>query len=434
MSPAGSKTPDVIVVGGGIVGAAVAYHLAREGVRTMVADDARAGHATRAGAGIVCPVTATVGDERLAELAFAAGAYYPTLAGWLTEEAPSPRGTPEPLGGDDNGFSLIGMLSVSLGGDGADLVDATAAWADHTAATTPYEAMTGYRRLTPAEVRNLCPLVPEAIGPGIFLKWGARVDGDNFRHSLLRAAKGRGVDVRSTRVQNVEGHLRGASVIADGSPVEAGWVVVCTGAWTNRVLPDGPAVHASRGEITHVAGEDLDTASWPLVEFEGTGPYLVPWAGGRFAVGATVEPTDDFDARPTLRGLRWTLDALDRATGGTANGRSGALKFVECRVGFRPMTADGLPVIGPVSGSPRVLVATGHGANGLSWGPFTGRIVADLVAGRPPSIDLAPFSPVRQTAKGTAVPPRVSSRPPASETAPAGESRPAYAHSRARPA
>jgi D-amino-acid dehydrogenase len=428
MSSAGSKTPDVIVVGGGIVGAAVAYHLARDGAQTVVVDDARAGHATRAGAGIVCPVTATVGDERLVELAFAAAAHYPTLAGWLAEEAPPPRDATQPLGGDDNGFALVGMLSLSLGGDGPGLVDATAAWADRAAATTPdgtpYPSMTGYCRLTPGEVRSRCPIVSEAAGPGIFLKWGGRVDGDSFRHSLLRAAKGRGVEVRPARVQNIEGHSNGASVIVDGSPIEAGWVVVCAGAWTNRVLPDGPAVYATRGEITHVVGEGLDTAGWPLVEFEGTGPYLVPWTDGRFAVGATVEPTNDFDARPTLRGLRWALDALDRATGEKASGRSGALKFVECRVGFRPVTLDGLPVIGPVPGTPRVLVATGHGANGLSWGPFTGRVVADQVAGRPPAIDLAPFSPARREVEGTAA-----------EGAGAGdESGPAYAHSRGRQA
>jgi D-amino-acid dehydrogenase len=67
----------------------------------------------------------------------------------------------------------------------------------------------------------------------------------------------------------------------------------------------------------------------------------------------------------------------------------------EVRVGLRPVSADDTPIIGRLPGHDKVIVATGHGANGLLLGPVTGAIVADLCTGAAPSIDLAPFAPTR---------------------------------------
>jgi D-amino-acid dehydrogenase len=64
-------------------------------------------------------------------------------------------------------------------------------------------------------------------------------------------------------------------------------------------------------------------------------------------------------------------------------------------MGHRPSTPDGLPCIGPASGCPDVVHAYGHGHIGLAAGALTGRLVADLVGGRPPVVDPAPYSPRR---------------------------------------
>jgi D-amino-acid dehydrogenase len=64
-------------------------------------------------------------------------------------------------------------------------------------------------------------------------------------------------------------------------------------------------------------------------------------------------------------------------------------------VGPRPMTADGLPFIGPIPTAPQVIVATGHNMFGLTLAPSTGRVVADLISGREPSVNLHPFAPER---------------------------------------
>jgi len=64
-------------------------------------------------------------------------------------------------------------------------------------------------------------------------------------------------------------------------------------------------------------------------------------------------------------------------------------------MGHRPSLPDSLPVIGPSRATPDVIYAFGHGHVGMTSAPMTGKVIADLVAGRPPSIDIAPFAPGR---------------------------------------
>jgi D-amino-acid dehydrogenase len=370
---------DVIVIGGGVLGAAVGYHLTNAGLRAVIVDRADHGHATRAGAGIVCPVTATVGDDRLVSLAFEAAAYYPVLAQELSEHAVP------------TGYRGSSMLSVSVDGLGVEQVSRTAAWADRIATRTEYAELCGYRILTESDCRAICPVLGGALDGGLLIP-AAQVDGHEFRQSLLAAAQRDGLTVLPGDVERLRIESGGVtSVMADGMTLTADHVVLSAGAWTERLLPLGaaaPIITAARGEILHLQVDGMDTGGWPLVEVEATGPYLVPWPSGRLAVGTTFERADDFDARATLAGVRQIAEALERATAG----RLAGAKLLDCRVGLRPVSADGLPLVGRWPGAERVVLATGHGANGLSWGPYTGKLVAELITGQPSDIDLGLFA------------------------------------------
>ena len=96
---------DVIVVGGGVVGATVAYLCAREGLKTLLVDRTDAGRATDAGAGIISPGTSTR-NETLFDLGLRSAAYYPTLLGHLEED-----------GGGDTGYAVCGDLRVAVKDD-----------------------------------------------------------------------------------------------------------------------------------------------------------------------------------------------------------------------------------------------------------------------------------------------------------------------------
>jgi D-amino-acid dehydrogenase len=379
-----TETCDVVVIGGGILGAAIGYHLSRAGLDPVLVDRRDQGHATWAGAGIVCPVTATVGNDQLVDLAFAAAASYPVLAAGLAEELAA---------ADESatGYVPSAMLSVSVGGTGRDYVSRIAGWASQVARESRWAAMCGCRRLGQAASREYCPVLADDVSSGLLIPSAARVDGDRFRQAMLAAGQRRGLRVLRGDARLVINGQGAGEVTIDGTTFAAGHVVICAGAWTERILrlgEDTPVVIPTRGEILHLQVDGLDTTSWPLVEVEGSGPYIIAWPEGRLAVGTTVERALDFDARPTMAGIQAIAESLGRATGDQIK----RAKFIECRVGLRPMSADGLPIIGPWRGNQRVLVATGHGANGLSWGPYTGKLVTDIITGQPAEIDLRPFA------------------------------------------
>jgi glycine/D-amino acid oxidase-like deaminating enzyme len=117
----------------------------------------------------------------------------------------------------------------------------------------------------------------------------------------------------------------------------------------------------------------------------------VPWTNGTVLVGATVEDVG-FDERVTTAGVRDLLDAvcelLPEAWGAT---------FVEARVGLRPATRDGLPLIGRSDTVPDVVYATGHYRNGVLLAPLTATLVADLVLDNRADPVLASLKPGRKS-------------------------------------
>jgi D-amino-acid dehydrogenase len=132
-----------------------------------------------------------------------------------------------------------------------------------------------------------------------------------------------------------------------------------------------------------------ETTAWTIV-IGFRDHYMVPWPEGRVAVGATRETGSGFDPRPTAAGVREVLAEALRVAPGLADA-----EILEIRVGLRPLSTDGLPVLGAVPGIEGVYLATGHGPTGLQLGPYSGKVLAALMLGRGLDVDLAPFRPGR---------------------------------------
>jgi D-amino-acid dehydrogenase len=182
-------------------------------------------------------------------------------------------------------------------------------------------------------------------------------------------------------------------VSTNGGDLRCGAVVIAGGAWSAEwadALGIPVGVAPVRGQIVHLQLGDADTSVWPIAQ-PILGYYFVPWPNGRIAVGATVEPEAGFDARPTAAGMRQLFSWTMRAAPGLADAT-----FLEVRVGLRPGSLDGLPLLGPVPAVDNVFLATGYGADGLLLSPFCGQLVAHAALGRETAIDLAPFTPGRQ--------------------------------------
>jgi len=246
--------------------------------------------------------------------------------------------------------------------------------------------------LSAAEARALFPPL-RADCAAVRVAGACRVDGRLLASSLVRAATSEGTALTSSRAELVCRSGRAIGVMLKGQFVEADAVVAATGAWTMSFLePAGVtvAVTPQRGQIVHLSTEPDDTSGWPVVLPTTSSHYLLAFDGSRVVVGATREPGTGFDYRVTPGGLAEVLGQALAVAPGLATAT-----YLETRVGFRPMSLDGRPLLGPVPGVDGLVVATGLGANGLTMGPYVGAIAARVALGEPSGADLGPVNPLR---------------------------------------
>lgn len=365
----------VIVVGGGIVGTSAAFHLARKGVATTLVDAAHPGQATAAGTGVVYPWPSPGEQEPVRAFKLGAAAHYPELVRELAAD------------GQATGYEAVGGMSVALEGD-----DAEFELLSGLARRPEFAGMGPVERLEPGEPSRRFPLLEPGYR-GVALGGMARLNGRVARTALFNAAEERGLR-----------YFKGEAVLSwDGAGVggvrvgreelEADTVIVAAGAWSARLLaPVGVElpVHPVRGQAIHLAVPGADTRRWPIVRFGEHDYFVAAFGPDRVVAGRSWEPEAGFDHRVTAGAL---LHNLARAVELLPGLRDAAV--VETRVGFRPGTGDGLPLLGPLAGVAGLIVATGLGSQGLTLGPYQGAVAAGLALGEEPPFDLSPFRPDR---------------------------------------
>ncbi len=381
-----SASPDVAIIGGGIVGAATAAFLATAGVRvTLYERAAIAAAASGRNSGVIQhpfdPVLAALYRESL------------DLYRALASEA-------------DGAFVLpaepVGLLAV--GWDEVRAAAVAAVWAAAYPETRP-EVLSG------AALRGVEP----ALAPGVVacrVAIGYPVVPAAATRTFAAVAEARGASVR------IGGHtgiaVRGGvavGVTVDGRLEPAGSVVVAVGPWTPAVVdPSGrwqPIVSvwgvvadiALAAPPRHVLEEleiDIEPADGAVSDGAGDVAFSLVTAGGASSLGSTfldTEPDPDrFADALRDRGGRYVPEIADAGIRGL-------------RACARPLALDGRPLVGPVPGLRGAFVAAGNGPWGISTGPATARLVADLVQGRdvaiPAALDPARFGPIVSRGRAT---------------------------------
>ena len=371
---------DVVVVGRGIVGVSAALRCARAGARVAVVDSAAPGRATAAGAGIVSPV-GLGGDE--------VGDAWTSLVGSAIRAYQQLLGSLQDSGHDDPGFACVGeVVAATREGDRIDL-DQLAARLEEL--RDRGVALGTVERLHGKDLTGTWPeLAPDL--DGLYIEHVGRVDGRRMRATLETAGAAAGATLLEgecdLRVSG--GH---AEVVVNGSPVPAGTVIVAAGAWSQPFLDDlgvAVAVLPVRGQILHLRVPTSDVERRPVVNtFEGH--YFLGFPDQRVVTGATHEAEAGFDHRVTAGGLSSVLERALRI----APGLAGAT-VLEIRVGFRPQSSDGYPIVGRSPAADDVVLATGLGAWGLTLGPLVGQVAAEQALGLPVSFDAGFLDPGRQ--------------------------------------
>ena len=370
----------VVVIGGGVLGASTAFHLARDGTSVTLIDAAHDGRATAAGAGIVCPWVSGADDGPVYRLYEGGACYYPELVAALAA-----------LDERNLGYARVGGLCV---GDDAQELDAIAKYVVQRAAVSPQAGEV--HRLSAAQTRALFPPLREGSA-SVLVTGGARVDGRRLNAALLRAATkcGAKIEAGTAELRIINGHVIGVRV--GNALLEADVVVLAAGAWAPELLESYGVtlpVAPMRGQIVHLHLPGVDTQNWPVVLPPGE-HYLLAFEESRVVVGATREAGAGFDYRVTAAGQAAVLLEALRVAPGLA-----AATVLETRVGFRPASTDGLPLLGFVHGIEGLVVGNGLGAVGLTIGPFAGKVLADVILGRDMALDLTDFDPLRRRGLG----------------------------------
>ena len=361
-----SETTDVAIVGGGIIGCALAYALAKTGARVAVFEKERVGGQARvAAAGILGSGVEGDRNDRHLNLAVWSARLYPDFAAEL-----------EAATGLDATYTRSGALSIVFGEKQADFARKQAA------ALAARDERVAW--LDAAALRREEPLVNTAARGAALFQDDAHVYAPQLMRVLTLAAVARGVDIHE--YTPVHGFLtageRVTGVRTAAGPARADHVVIAAGAWT-RLLGDDLGIalplKPTRGQVMA-----LETYDRPLrrVVF-GAGGYLAPKRDGRIVVGATEEDAG-FERENTAGGVAFLAKVLGKLAPGLAEAR--VRRF---GVGLRPTPADGLPLLGPVSGRPGLWVAAGHHRNGILLAPITARLMCRAIRDG----DLAPLAP-----------------------------------------
>jgi D-amino-acid dehydrogenase len=368
---------DAVVIGGGVVGASTAYHLVRAGAKTLLVDRRDAGRATDAGAGILSTATNVDDPDPIERFEALAAQHYPVLIDELHS-----------AGAGDTGYGVCGSLTVAVDDDEVAHFHQVRTGLRRWRAARDH----GYAEIGRDEARVLFPPLADVKG-AIHCGRGARVDGQLLAAALLRAAQQRGLEVDHAAIEELlieQGAVVGIRVA--GERIACGHAVMAAGAWSKelgRRLGIDIPVEPQRGQIVHLGLPGIDTSAWPIV-LAFRGHYMVPWEDSRVAIGATRETGSGFRPHCTAAGVIQVLAEALRVAPGLAEA-----EIREIRVGLRPASRDGLPILGPVPGFERLLLATGHGSIGLQLGPYSGKVVAGMIAHGEAETEIGPFSLAR---------------------------------------
>lgn len=366
----------VVVIGGGIVGASAAFHLARSGVETVLVDRQDVGRATSAGAGIVAPGTSMRDIPAFYTFASPAVAYFPELVAALGE-----------IDAGDTGYETCGKLFLAETDEEADrLGDVLHLFRERRAAGMPN---LGDVEIVDGETaREYFPALRE-IPAAIYIPAAARVSGGLMQNALTAGARHYGAEVIVGQATPVVKNDRVSGAMVDDRFIGADALILAAGAWSNDTfapLGFSLSVEPQKGQILYIRMPGLRTGDWPILGWFGH-QYILAFGPDQVIAGVTREFGSGFDTRITPGGVKEVLDTALRVAPGLAHGT-----LAEVRVGLRPFGADRLPFMGRAPGHDNVIIATGHGPSGLQLGPYSGRIAAELAVGRESSVDLSAFA------------------------------------------
>ena len=368
---------DVIIVGGGVIGCAIAYYLSLAGAKvTLVERSQLAAGASGVAAGMLAPQVEAPFADAFFELALLGRGSHAPLAEELMADVRL-----------DVEYRKTGILRVArTEGERADL-QRQLRWQSARGLAAEWVESDDLGRYEPL----LAGVAARLLAGGLWLADEAQVRSPRLVQALAMAAGRRGAQfLEGTSAVGLEvASGKATGVRTPSGTLQADTVVLAAGVWTPDVLRhvglELPVVPV-KGQILSLRTAPGKTPRQVIWSGES---YLVPRADGQIVLGATEEE-GNYDPRPTLAGVnRLTEAALEvvPAVGGF---------IVEgIWAGLRPAAPDRYPIVGWAPGIERLFLATAHYRNGMLLGPLTGKRVAEHLTSGAPLGEFAAFGPER---------------------------------------
>jgi glycine oxidase len=367
---------DVLVIGAGVIGCAVAWRLGQAGMRVVVVERGRVGaEASHAAGGMLAPLAEAERRDDFFNFAVAGLAIYADFARELKASS-----------GIDVEYRDEGTLYLALTEEDEEELNRRWQWQCETGLNV--------KRLSAGGALELEPSLNRTLRFALKFPGDHQVDNRRLTAALHAAARSAGVEfltrveARELLTESAGGRMRVTGVMTAHGEIRASAVVVAAGSWSSLLRCDG----ARKFEIEPVRGQmvaiETPAPAARHVIYSRRG-YLVPRLSGYLIAGSTTERAG-YDKRVTVGGvasiIKSAIEIMPCAAGQAV---------IETWAGLRPRAPDGLPILGADPSVEGLVYATGHYRNGILLAPITAQAISDLIVKGESRIDLTPFNVAR---------------------------------------
>ena len=374
------KTTDVIVIGGGVIGASIAFHLTQKNIDVLLLEK----QAIAAGSSGACDGAVLLQSKKPGthlQLAQASTMRFDELAEQL----------PYPIEFKKNGSMVVIERESEL-----ESMHAFAGQQNQHGIKVSF--------LKPGEARELVPMLSDQIAGATYSPLDGKINPIRLTLALVLGAKQRGATIKiGEEVKRIEiDNAKVRGVTTSHHTYHGGVVVNATGVHapqTVRMIGLDVPIKPRRGQILVTQAVEpiahccMLSAGYITAKFDpsaasqsGTGVSIDQTAKGNILIGSTREFVG-YNRQTTLEGLSQIALSARKIIP-----RLGTLNVIRSFAGLRPYTPDGLPILGPVDSIKGLIMAAGHEGDGITLAPVTGELIAQLIAGEKLSMSLAPFS------------------------------------------
>lgn len=364
---------EVLIIGGGIIGLSIARELhKRKAGKITILDRGEIGkEASHAAAGMLAPNAETEKLDGFYRFCDESNKSYSAFCDELFDET-----------GVDVELNKSGTLYLALTENDSAEIRQRFEWQKNAGLDVEF--------LSANDTKRLEPFISPDVRESLFFPNDWQVENRKLFHALEKFAEFNEIEIREkTEIQRLiieNGKIIGAETESEKFYAEK--VILTAGAWSSLIETENfalPEVKPIRGQMIsfHTAKQ-----LYERVIYSSRG-YLVPRRDGRILIGATVEDVG-FDKNLTEAGIEYLRETAFEIAPSLAN-----LEISEKWTGLRPISKDGLPILGEVSGIENLFIATAHYRNGILLAPLTAKILAERITENKDSDYLKIFSPQR---------------------------------------